>query len=159
MALWVHSWTSYAAQLGGERQVQGSSATLPSWPYEVVQGTNNPSAEEKVAVSFIRHIAFFLPLCLKSLAMRCAQCQTTKLIIPMTFLDDSHMQILLIMVESIALGTMREAMSGSSGVSNADQTIAKALSTSQHSLDFLVGLFALLHPSQVSTLVTAVRSE
>ncbi|KAL3803405.1 LOW QUALITY PROTEIN: hypothetical protein HJC23_009369, partial [Cyclotella cryptica] len=158
ITLWVHSWTSYAAQLDGERQVQGSSATLPSWPYEVVQGTNNPSAEEKVAVSFIRHIAFFLPLCLKSLAMRCAQCETTKLIIPMTFLDESHMQILLIMVESIALGAMREAMSGSSGVSNADQTIAKALSTSQHSLDFLVGLFALVHPSQVSTLVTAYFS-
>jgi hypothetical protein len=157
-ALWVHSWTSFAAQLREEKQLKGSSATLSMWPYEVIQGSNNPSAEEKTATSFIRNISFFLPLMLKSLAIRCAKRPTTPLVIPMTFLDDWHMQILIPLVETIALGTMREAMSGSSGISNADQMLAKALSTNQYSIDFLIGLFACLHPSQVSTLINAYFS-
>lgn len=75
----------------------------------------------------------------------------------MTFLDQSHMQIFVPMVETIALGTMREAMTGgSSTASTSDQMLTKALHTiSEHALDFMTGLFALLHPSQVATLVKA----
>ena len=136
-----------------ESRVRGSSANVPAWPYEIVEGINNPTTDSVVAFSFTRHISFFLPLCLKSLALRCSQHYTTKLIVPMTFLDDRHMQILAPLVETIALGIMKEAMSGSSGESNSDQMLVKSLSNSDCALDFLVGLFALLHPSQVSTLI------
>lgn len=135
--------------------MKGSSATVPVWPCEVINGTNNPSAEEKIAVSFIRNISFFLPMIAKSLATRCLKCETTPLVIPMTFLDDSHMQIFVPFVETITIGTMREAISGSSGVLNADRMLVKALSTAHYMLDFLIGLFPCLHPSQVSTLLNA----
>jgi hypothetical protein len=153
--LWVQSWTSFAAQLQSERQMRASSATVPAWPYEALLSSNNPSAGEKLAVSFIRHGAFFLPLCLKSLAMRCCRQQSTYMIVPMTFLDESHLQILCPLVETLAIGAMREALSGSSATSNADQTLARAFSTNKTSLDFVIGLFALLHPSQVSSALRA----
>jgi len=73
----------------------------------------------------------------------------------MTFLDDNHMQILVPLVETIALGLMREAMSGRSAIANSDQMLTKALSNSTCVLDFLIGLFSLLHPSQVATLLLA----
>ena len=158
-SLWVQSWTSYAASMMGERIIRGSSDTIPTWPYEVVQGTtSNQSSDAVIASSFIRNASFFLPLCLKSLALRCSLHYTTKLIVPMTFLDDFHMRVLVPMTESIALGTMREALSGESGALNADQMLARALSTSEHVLDFFIGLFALLHPSQVASLVLAYFS-
>ena len=131
--------------------MRGSSATVSIWPYDLIQGTNNPS----MATSFTRNLPFFLPLLLKSLATRCCRLQTTSLIIPMTFLDDSHMQILVPLIETIAIGTMREAMSGSSGVSNAEQMLSRALSTTQYSIEFLIGTFTCLHPSQVSILINA----
>ena len=155
-SLWVQSWTSLAASMNGKSILQGSSDTIPTWPYEVVQGPSNPSSNAIIASSFIRNASFFLPLCLKSLALRCSLHYTTKMIVPMTFLDDFHMRVLVPMVESIALGTMREAMAGeSSAASNSDQMLTKALSISEHALDFFIGLFALLHPSQVATLVKA----
>lgn len=138
--------------------MKGSSATVPVWPCEVIDGTNNPSAEEKMATSFIRHISFFLPVIAKSLATRCFKCPTTPLVVPMTFLDDSHMQILVPFVETIVLGTMREAMSGSSGMLNADRMLIKAFAINHCLLDFLIGLFLCLHTSQVSTLINAFFS-
>lgn len=155
LALWVQAWTSNAASMKSDSQVQGSSNTIPTWPYELVQGNQIPTGDAAVAFSFIRHMHFFLPLCLKSLGLRCAQLNTTKLIVPMTFLDDSHMHVLLPFVETIALGLMREALSGSSGIANSDQMLSKALSNSDNAMDFIVGLFALIHPSQVSTLLFA----
>ena len=156
-SLWVLSWTSFAASMKGERILEGSSETVPTWPYEVIQGPSNLSSDAIIASSFVRNASFFLPLCLKSLALRCYPHYTTKLIVPMTFLDQSHMQVLVPMVETIALGTMREAMTGgSSTASTSDQMLTKALHTiSEHALDFMTGLFALLHPSQVATLVKA----
>ena len=128
--------------------MRGSSATVSIWPYDLIQGTNNPS----VATSFTRNLPFFLPLLLKSLATRL---QTTSLIIPMTFLDDSHMQVLVPLVETIAIGSMREAMTGSSGVSNAEHMLLRALCTTQYSMEFLIGTFTCLHPSQCQILVNA----
>jgi hypothetical protein len=156
-SLWVQSWTSFAALMKGDRILEGSTETIPTWPYEVIQGQSNQSSDATIASSFIRNASFFLPLCLKSLALRCSLHYTTKLIVPMTFVDHFHMRVLVPMVETIALGTMREAMTGgSSAVSNSDQMLTKALSTiSVHALDFIIGLFALLHPSQVATLVQA----
>eukprot|EP00985_Skeletonema_marinoi_P013757 scaffold6868_cov120-Skeletonema_marinoi.AAC.2 len=155
-SLWVQSWTSFAASMKGESVLRGSSETVPLWPYEVVQGTSNQSSDAIIASSFIRNASFFLPLCLKSLALRCSLHYTTKMIVPMTFLDDSHIRVLVPMVESIALGTMREAMAGGSSTSStSDQMLTKALSISTHVMDFFIGLFALVHPSQVATLVKA----
>ncbi|KAL7539684.1 hypothetical protein ACHAXR_011103 [Thalassiosira sp. AJA248-18] len=156
IALWVQAWTSFAASLQSDTQLQGSSNNIPTWPYELVSGSHSQtSSDGVVAHAFIRHTSFFLPLCLKSLGLRCAQHSTTKLIVPMTFLDDNHMQVLAPLVETIALGLVREAMSGSSGIANSDQMLTKALSSSDCVVDFLIGLFALLHPSQVASLVLA----
>ena len=155
VTLWVQAWTSSAASMKSDIQIQGSTHNIPSWPFELVVGDVGQSTDCNVARAFVRHMAFFLPLCLKSLGLRCASSPTTKLIVPMTFLDESHMLILAPMLETIAIGLMRESLSGSSGVANSDQMLTKSLSNSDYVLDFIVGLFALLHPSQVATLLRA----
>lgn len=154
IVLWVQSWTAIASSIDHcERQLKGLSKAIPVWPFEIILGINNPSTDEVVAFSFVRHLAFFLPLCFKSLVLRCTNKETSRLLIPMTFLDDSHMQILIPIVETTALGILREALSGSGSASNADQMITKALSISDVICDFFAGLLAILHPSQMRTLL------
>ena len=67
------------------------------------------------------------------------------------FTSDNHMQILLVIVETISLGLVREAMSGSSSNANSDQMLTRSLLNSDYMLDFIIGLFPLVHPSQVAT--------
>lgn len=69
--------------------------------------------------------------------------------------SDNHIQVLVAMVETIALGLIREAMSGSNGSANSDQMLTKALVNSDYMLDFIIGLFSLVHPSQVAALLLA----
>ena len=71
------------------------------------------------------------------------------------FTSDNHMQILLLIVETISLGLVREAMSGSSSNANSDQMLTRSLLNSDYMLDFIIGLFPLVHPSQVATLLLA----
>ena len=88
-SLWVHCWTSFASSIKSEIQVHGTSNIISAWPLEIVHGgSHNPTTNDAlVAISFIRNMSFFLPLCLKSLGLRCAQNNTTRLIVPMTLLE------------------------------------------------------------------------
>lgn len=67
----------------------------------------------------------------------------------------NHIQIFIHVVETIALGLMKEATSGSSGSSNSDQILSKALVNSDYLMDFIIGLSSLLHPSQINALLLA----
>jgi len=87
VSLWVHSWTTLATSIKSSSQVQGTSTIISNWPYELIQESCNSTNHAIVALSFIRNMSFFLPLCLKSIGIRCAQNSTTKLIVPMTFLE------------------------------------------------------------------------
>ena len=86
-SLWVQSWTSFASSINSTAHIYGSSDTISTWPYELVQGSHHPTSDAIVAFSFIRNMSFFLPFCLKSIGLRCAQYNTTKLNVTMTFLE------------------------------------------------------------------------
>ncbi|KAL9179628.1 hypothetical protein ACHAXT_008918 [Thalassiosira profunda] len=135
------------------RDVDGSSANGDSPPFK------HPPHLYEVIIALWVHSwtssAASMKSDAQSIGLRSAQNNTTKLIVPMTLLDDNHLQILVLFVETIALGLMREGMSGSSGVANSDRMLAQALSSSDCVLDFFIGLFALLHPSQVAALLSA----
>jgi len=87
VSLWVHSWTTFASSMKSSFQVQGTSTIISNWPYELIQESCSSTNHAIVAFSFIRNMSFFLPLCLKSIGIRCAQNSTTKLIVPMNFLE------------------------------------------------------------------------
>ena len=88
-SLWVLCWTSFASSIKSEVQVHGTSNIISAWPLEIVHGgSHNPTSNDAlVAISFIRNMSFFLPLCLKSLGLRFASSNTTRLIVPMTLLE------------------------------------------------------------------------
>jgi hypothetical protein len=152
-ALWVETWTSLATSIASYSQIQGSSNAFPHWPFELIQGNYNSTSDSVMAFSFIRNMEFFLPLCLKSLGLRCARSDTSKLNVPMTFLDDNHIQIFVALVETIALGLMRQALRGNSGNANAEKMLTRALIDGDSVMDFLIGVFSFLHPTQVATLI------
>ena len=152
-ALWIQSWTSLAASIESNSQIYGTSNTIPRWPYELIKGSYNSTSDSAVALSFIRNMSFFLPLCMKSLGLRCAQIDTSKLNVAMTFLDDNHIQIFIAVFETIALGLMRQALSGNNRNANSDKMLTRALMDGDCVMEFLIGAFAFLHPTQVSTLI------
>ncbi len=152
-ALWIQSWTSLAASIESNSQIYGTSNTIPRWPYELIKGSYNSTSDSAVALSFIRNMSFFLPLCMKSLGLRCAQSDTSKLNVAMTFLDDNHIQIFIAVFETIALGLMRQALSGNNRNANSDKMLTIALMDGDCVMEFLIGTFAFLHPTQVSTLI------
>lgn len=153
-ALWVESWTSLATSTNSSHsQIHGTSNAFPHWPYELIQGSYNAKSDSATAFSFTRNVAFFLPLCLKSLGMRCARIDTSNLNVPMTFLDDDHIQILVALMETIALGLMRQALRGNSGNANADKMLTRTLIDGESVMDFLIGVFTFLHPTQAATFI------
>lgn len=153
--VWVQAWTSAAASMKSDAQFQGSSSFVSHWPHELVLGGHNSNSDAVLAFSFVRNVSFFLPLCLKSLGLRCANSNKFKLTVPTTLLDSNHIQVLIALFETIALGLMRQALSGSSGLANSDQMLTKSLMDCDFVMDFLVGIFPVLHPSQCATLVLA----
>jgi hypothetical protein len=153
-ALWVECWTSLATSTNpSHSQIHGTSNDFPHWPYELIQGSYNATSDSAMAFSFTRNVAFFLPLCLKSLGMRCARIDTSNLNVPMTFLDDNHIQILVAVVETIALGLMRQALRGNSGNANADKMLTRSLIDGESVMDFLIGVLTFLHPTQAATFI------
>jgi hypothetical protein len=128
---------------------------VPRWPHELVLSGHHSTSDAVMAFSFIRNVTFFLPLCLKSLGLRCAKSITSKLTVPMTLLDDNHIQVFIALFETIVLGLMRQAISGSNGFANSDQMLTKSLMDCDVVMDFLLGIFSFLHPSQCATLLLA----
>jgi hypothetical protein len=99
---------------------------------------------------FMKHVDFLLPLCLKSLALRCLERRKSPELVPSLVLDKKHMYILEPLIEKIAKGFVKQVLICESSV---DLAIANVLATSDTVLDFLIGLLTLIHPSQVSWLI------
>lgn len=104
--------------------------------------------------AFYSHMDVLLPLCLKSIVLRYSQevpsnhARTARVIA-----DEGHMAVLEPFVERLARGLMAEAMS-SLGSSEVDRGLLKAMASSNVILEFLVGLFAVLHPAHMEVLIT-----
>jgi hypothetical protein len=104
--------------------------------------------------AFYSHMDVLLPLCLKSIVLRYSQevpsnhAWTARVIA-----DEGHMAVLEPFVERLARGLMGEAMS-SLGSSEVDGGLLKATASSNVILEFLVGLFAVLHPAHMEVLIT-----
>ncbi len=115
---------------------------------------SNEVGEVKTGIdpqAFVRNMDFFLPLCLKSLALRC--CDKLRIdIVPSVVLDISHVQVLEHLVAHIAVSLVHRAVERSKGCG--EQTISRTLLDSDEILDFLIGLLSIVHPAQVSYLIS-----
>ncbi len=102
--------------------------------------------------SFMINIGFLLPLSLKSLVLRCKEKNSKIELVPSTVLDMDHMQMLDPLVSHIAEELIRKIDSVEE--QSMDRVLSDALISSDALLDFLIGLLAVIHPSQPSWLFT-----
>ncbi|GKY93334.1 hypothetical protein MPSEU_000301000 [Mayamaea pseudoterrestris] len=115
--------------------------------------THNRTASPSEQSSFYDHQNFLLPLCLKSISLRCEIENMHGSATP-ALLDDVHMHVLSLVVDMLA----REVMDGASPMLESketrDQAFLCALSNSKVINDFLIGLSGILHPEHTNVLIT-----
>jgi hypothetical protein len=111
-----------------------------------------------VTKSFLSHVDFLLPLCLKSLTLRLSKPKQSIELIPSSFLDADHLQMISVLLAFIANGLVS---STKYNIKDTDfhLVLQAVLIQCDSVIDFIIGLFALIHPQQVSQLVyTYIRS-
>jgi hypothetical protein len=139
-ALWAKTWLDYTAENG--KRIQ------PGLYHRSGQETENRSL---LVESFYANIDVLLPLCLKSLAMRCLSIVPDSSPRSHVIVDEYHMSMFESVTEMLCQGLMAEAMSGAD---NPDQAIANALGSTDTVVDFLIGLSPIIHPQQHEVIVT-----
>ena len=102
---------------------------------------------------FTNHIDFLLPLCLKSLALRCSMNNVGWSIVPKTILDKRHMQVLNPIIKICAYGLLSQAFVAGDSENDKETALINAVNNSDAVLDFLIGLLSIIHPAQVSVLI------
>lgn len=111
-----------------------------------------------IVKSFLSHIDFLFPLCLKSLTLRLSKSKQPIEVIPSAFLDADHLQILSALFLRIANGLISSAKYNIMDT-DFDSVLQTVLTQCDFVVDFITGLFAVIHPQQVSQLVlTFIRS-
>jgi hypothetical protein len=134
IALWVKAWIRHTS-----RSKECDFPPLRLWQ----EDRGSP------IYGFYAHMDILLPMCLKSIILRCApllpQSPSTSRII----LDNSHMEILFPFVGVLASSLLGEANSGY----EKDEALSMALHSMDTVLDFLIGLASVLHPQQLAELL------
>jgi hypothetical protein len=126
-------------------------STSSHYLYEIIfslwvhshESKDNIAAED--SKDFVRNMDFFLPVCLKSMTLRCLNMRNSLELVPKNVLDQKHIRILGSLIECIAHDLL--ALSGRS-----IRNVTHTLSLSDSVLDFFEGLLAFVHPSQVAWL-------
>lgn len=113
-----------------------------------VQDSNKESHEFEL---FIENIDFILPLCMKSLALRCLKPRRFPQITTSYMFDANHMIILESCVEAITSAFVRQVTNTKGSV---ELTIQLVLKSNEIMIEFLVGLLTLIHPSQISWIIS-----
>lgn len=136
---------------------------LATWLHLLTNECNANDKELKetysmVTKSFLSHVDFLLPLCLKSLTLRLSKPKRSIEVIPSSFLDADHLQTISVLLAFIAKGLIS---STKYNIKDTDFHLAlqAVLIQCDSVIEFITGLFALIHPQQVSQLVFAyIRS-
>mmetsp|Transcript_3869 Transcript_3869/g.7417 ORF Transcript_3869/g.7417 Transcript_3869/m.7417 type:complete len:2553 (+) Transcript_3869:270-7928(+) len=124
------------------------------WLHSFSTGLKNPnSANESITIDprlCFQSFDFLLPLCLKSLALRCSENKNVELV-SATILDMNHLKILDPLVAHIALSLMLDVVDYQDEKFN--QRLAQILIKSDAILDFFTGLLSIIHPAQTAFLI------
>ena len=137
--VWAKSWLDYTAENG--RRIK------PSLYHRSGQETET---RPLLVASFYANIDILLPLCLKSLAMRCLSIVPDSSSRSHVIVDEYHVNMFESVTEMLCEGLMAEAMSGTE---NLDQAIANSLRSTDTVVDFLIGLSPIIHPQQHQVIV------
>lgn len=115
----------------------------------------NQGAQEKhllAATAFVSNMDFLLPLCLKSLVLRLSEKVPSIELLPSSFLDTEHFKLLISLsteiVEHLILTVDANIRDG-----EFDCKLDSVLSQSDTLINFILGLFGVIHPEQVSKII------
>lgn len=143
MMLWIRAWLDHieALLLNDAEVSKGQVLTFSVLPWDPMLYAN------ECIYSCFAHMDMLLPICLKSMYMRCKLegLPVTHLSKSVIF-DDSHKLLLDLFVEMLARGLVSQGLSNSGIQDDRDRALLKALASSQVVIDFLVGLTSILHP-------------
>ena len=103
-------------------------------------------------LAFYSNMNLLLPLCLKSIVIRCSLSTSSSSSDKKVVVDETHMKVLSSMMVMLASCVVAEAAAADDG--RKSQSIAVALIRSDAILDFIVGLACVLHPQQLSEIVS-----
>jgi hypothetical protein len=148
--LWVHAWLDFVEDPADEdEQVESNGLEVPLQSIPLL----NISAKEGSTIhSFFVHMDVILPLCLKSFTIRyCNEVDPKQTVSRKAIVDDNHMLLLTVLVEILARGLLGMAMSNPG--KNSDKALAKALSSAQTVLEFIIGLCSFLHQGHMFVLL------
>jgi len=101
--------------------------------------------------TFVNNCDFLIPLCLKSLILRCSEIIHHPKLIPPLLFDHYHINIISSLIEAVTNGIMSETLKGKCQL-DFDHALAKCLSSNDFLIDFLTGLLTVIHPVQVAWL-------
>ena len=121
------------------------------WLHHSVAKNNNATEKNQDYQLFYDNIEFMLPLSLKSIALRCLKTNTMPGIVKSIVFDSNHMLILEPIVVTIAQEFVKQVHAHGTAV---DLAINKVLIKSDAMADFFNGLLALVHPAQISWLIS-----
>lgn len=102
--------------------------------------------------TFVSNMDFILPLCLKSFILRCLGRGKNMDIVPTILLDLHHFKLLGSLIRHIAPSLVLQV--NEAGTDSKEVDLQHTLFSSDHIIDFFVGLLAVVHPAQVSRLIS-----
>lgn len=136
LLLWLHAWFD-------ARTTADATPFIPVFDSKMKTGGD--------LFGFFSHMDILLPLCLKSLVLRHGdEVQQSLGISEKVLLDKEHMKILELFMEMISSCLMGEAMATPE---DRDKALLRALTSSEIVIEFLQGLFAILHQEQIHCLI------
>lgn len=153
MLLWQNAWLEYVEKRlvdppPGPPGTQFPFTTFPIPPYL------GESASQAPIFAYYANMDFLLPLCLKSLVLRYSvEVLPFFPISTKALLDDAHITIFEHLFEILARGLLGLALYGMDTFESREKAIIHALTSADVVLDFIVGLFGVLHPEHINSLL------
>lgn len=149
--MWLRAWLDHVELSLRERSSNSAdqAATFPIPPYDFAPNNS------RVIFRFYFHMDLLLPLCLKSFIFR-YNSHVSPLFPPATkvVLDHNHMLVLEPFVELLARGLVGQVLSGLGSIESREESLQRALKSSEKILDFLVGLVSFLHAEHSRALLS-----
>lgn len=153
MMLWLQKWSDhfYMQVEDTENPLQRGSRRAIAFPLPRFDPLR-PS--ENILISFFDHMDLFLPICLKSVALRYSV-EVLPLYPPATkvLLDKGHETIFEGLVEMLARGLVGFALAGIES-SSKEENLFRAVSASEGVVDFIVGLIPILHAEHMRAIIS-----
>ena len=144
MTLWLQAWSDYVTSR--EQNAEGSNGITINFL--------GKGQEENPYTMFYLQMDMLLPMVLKSIALRYGRAsRSSKQKSGSCILDKDHVYVFESFIEMLAIGLMGQAMMELQE-STEYGTLFDAMNACDIIVDFIIGLFAIIHPAHMESLIS-----